>query len=382
MKDQENQNKQLKQIKVAIGMVLVTILISVICISLVVKKGFEASVKQDQKVEHLIDEVGDLRQSNDELTAASLNKDQKINAIVNSVNSLSSSHAAAENQKTAQQNLEDILQAKDSTINELASKNKDMQDVINLPPYSDKILNFLIVGQNLKLTDTIIIASIDPDKQKITLVSIPRDLYYKGRRINELYEFYGVGKLEEAIYNVTGLSISRYVIFDFDSFKTIVDSLGGIEINIKKAFIDYNYPGPKRSYTTVSFKQGLQTMNGDLALKYARSRKSTSDFDRSRRQQQIIQAVVKKAGDQDLINKIDLSLKIYEKIISNIETDVNFFEALGYFNNYRNFTINSVEALSTSNYLYSTTGAAGQYMLLPKAKDFNQIKKYIYDNLN
>ncbi len=155
--------------------------------------------------------------------------------------------------------------------------------------------------------------------------------------------------------------------------------IGGIEIEVKKSLNDYSYPGPDNSYTTVSFEAGLQTMDGNTALKYARSRKSTSDFDRSLRQQQIIAAVKDKALKMDLLSKLDLATKIYAKISTNMDTDINLFDALGYLQSYKDYGVNGGNVISTSNYLYSTTNAKGQYILLPKGDSYLEIKKYFSD---
>ena len=98
----------------------------------------------------------------------------------------------------------------------------------------------------------------------------------------------GIKLLAEKVSEITGQSIDEYMVIDFSGFKSIVDALGGIEIDVPKDLVDREYPDNNWGYEVFSVRRGLQTFNGERALKYARSRHSTSDFDRSERQQLII----------------------------------------------------------------------------------------------
>jgi len=114
-----------------------------------------------------------------------------------------------------------------------------------------------------------------------------------------------------------------------------------------------------------------------LALKYARSRKSTSDFDRAKRQHQVINAIKKRIKELNILSRLDLATKIYSKLQGNIETNINLFEGLSYLQHYQGYTVNGGNIIGTQNLLYSTRNSNGQYILLPRAKSYADIKEYV-----
>lgn len=360
----------------------------------ILKKAQAENENNNGKISVLIDEVGELRQTVEE-------KEQTINQMydhvfttsekLNSINTKIQENVQRnqidwENIKgeLSQSNnqLTELLKEKEKIINNLAFKNQNLQKEINLPKIDPNTVNALIVGHNAKLTDTILLASINPNTQTISMVSIPRDLYFKGRKINELYGKYGIEELQRAVAEVTGVYPDKYVIFNFDSFVDLIDMLGGVSITVEKRLVDNAYPGPNHSYTVISFEPGTYNMDGQTALKYARSRKSTSDFDRAERQQQVINAVKQKAKDLNIISRLDLATKVYAKIKDNIETNVNLFDGLSYLQHYQNFSLGSTTVLNTQNFLYSTRSAAGQYILLPISGSYTAIKEHVASIIN
>ncbi len=239
---------------------------------------------------------------------------------------------------------------------------------------------YLIVGQHSKLTDTIMVSVVDSQRKKVTLFSIPRDFHINGRKINEYYEFFGIQKLAEQITQITNLTIDKYVIVDMQSFKKFVDGIGGIDVNVEKGLVDTLYPTEKKGYQTFSISKGVHHMNGELALKYARSRETTSDFDRARRQQEVIKAIKQTLeSKEDLIQLVG---NIYDSIKGNIETNVSYIDAILSFNTVRGYTMSTNHVFSTANHLYSTHSTGGQYILLPKVKGYGEMQKAIGDWLN
>ena len=175
----------------------------------------------------------------------------------------------------------------------------------------DDRINILIMGMGGKyhegsyLTDTIMIASIKPSTKQVSLVSLPRDLQveipgYGWRKINNANAFgeinnegYGAELARQVVEKSFDMDIHYYIRIDFTGFEEIVDSLNGIDVMVDSAFTDYQYPTEDKKYQIVSFRAGPQTMYGEEALKYARSRHSGmngegSDFARSKRQQKNI----------------------------------------------------------------------------------------------
>jgi LCP family protein required for cell wall assembly len=103
-----------------------------------------------------------------------------------------------------------------------------------------------------------------------------------------------------------GIKTPYYMLIDFEGFKNVIDTLGGITIDVPEAFVDYTYPKNERQIMTVRFDSGINIMSGERALQYARSRHSTSDFSRSLRQQLIVKGVLDKLIQNGLgnINKL------------------------------------------------------------------------------
>lgn len=359
--------KQIRQLKIAISFLLVVVFVVVFSFSWIVRGMTAQSYQKDMALNSLIDELGTIKQQQEELNA-------EIRSLERQQDFLQSAtvHSAAEEVDMAR-----ALSEKEQTINELALKNQQLNEALQVPKDVSHLQTFLILGKNSGLTDTIMLAIANTSRKEIAFVSIPRDLFYKGRKINELYHFYGVEKLKEAVAAITNLPVQKYVVFDFENFKTLIDGLGGVDMMVEKKIVDTSYPTANLGYTTVIFQPGEQVMSGDKALQFARSRKSTSDFDRSKRQQQLVKAVVEKAKKTNISGDIPKALQLYSDVIAGTSTDINFFEALAYFTNFKDFSLKTDAVLSTSNFLYSTTSTGGQYILLPKGKNFGAIQKYV-----
>ncbi len=177
-------------------------------------------------------------------------------------------------------------------------------------------LNILLLGldrrgsSNTLLTDTIMVAAVRPQDNKITFLSLPRDLWLDNlkTKINALY-YYGQKEnfaqptvlLAEEISKITGLTIDNYVLVDFSSIAQLVDNLDGVEVTVKQGFEDCYYPTDNGhgDVKCVRFVPGRQVLDGEKALQFIRSRKSDNlvegtDQARVIRQQQLVQAIAKK----------------------------------------------------------------------------------------
>ncbi len=166
-------------------------------------------------------------------------------------------------------------------------------------------------------TDTMILFSVDPISKTVSMLSIPRDLWvplpgYGEERINaahvygDQFQYPGGGPAlakRTVQYNL-GVPVHYYVRLDFVGFKKIIDEIGGIDVDVPRDIIDNEYPTPDGGTMRLFIRAGRQHMDGDLALKYARTRHDSSDIDRAYRQQQVILAV----RDRVLSAKIVLSL--------------------------------------------------------------------------
>ncbi len=209
--------------------------------------------------------------------------------------------------------------------------------------------NVLLLGRDESgsdLTDTIMIASYYHREKKIVTLNIPRDLYvYNETKINALYtlgeqekEGFGEQKLIKFITDEYQIPIHYYTTINFNGVKDIVDTLGGVDVDVPNEFTDFEYPNDGYAYIKGSpymrpapeFKQGVQNMDGKRALIYARSRHAGGveggDFSRSKRQSIVVQAILQKIKSQNILDnasKISAYLGIIQK---NFKTNMRLDE--------------------------------------------------------
>src|SRR5919199_6208309 len=285
-------------------------------------------------------------------------------------------------------------------------------------------INVLLLGlggaghDGAYLTDTIQVMSFDPRSGTVTLISVPRDLYvqippFKGRggywgKINEAY-LVGIGAsnrdatdvpyavhadggrlASQVVAQVLGIPIDYWVSLDFAGFRQFVDALGGVDVNVERAFTDTHYPANDNERVnsgimTVHFDAGLQPMDGARALIYARSRYSPqdgSDFGRARRQQRLMAALKDKLLRVETIPKVFALLSALE---GHLHTSFSFSEvkdlagwAQAQASRHRQINVTS-GVLSTDNLLYATTSAQGAYILLPRGGmgRYAEIHRYV-----
>jgi LCP family protein required for cell wall assembly len=271
--------------------------------------------------------------------------------------------------------------------------------------------NILLLGmggeghQGAFLTDTIMVVSIkynEGDKPGVALISIPRDLAvpFNGSnyvKINSVYAYGEMRKSDDKMFSgklisqtinyVTGLPIHYYVRVDFEGFKQIIDSLGGVDVDVKNSFYDPMYPTENFGYQKISFKKGMTHMDGDLALKYARSRHGIVlegegneglDFARAERQQQILSTIKDKAFSISTIINLKKINDVLGAMGDHIRTSLEPWEILRLAELAKNVDnetiINRVIDNQESGLLVSTTAKSGAYLLMPRDKAFDEIK--------
>ena len=194
-------------------------------------------------------------------------------------------------------------------------------------------------GETVARTDVMMIASVFPADASVSLISIPRDYYafiptWGLDKINTAYlrgvknGYPGGGP---AITKATieynfGVPIHYYALVDFSSYRTLVDAVGGVDIIVECPFHD-TYPDPESEtgQTDIDLNPGVHHLDGKFALWYVRSRWNTSDFDRHRRQQQVLMAVARQVLDQNLIPQIPDLWGVYRDAV---ETDIGLPELL------------------------------------------------------
>lgn len=181
-------------------------------------------------------------------------------------------------------------------------------------------------------SDAMLLAGLQPDSQQAALVSIPRDLWVDipgvgEQRINTALFFgydgadplAGPGLAATTVRQNLGVPVDRVAVVDFTAFVKLVDALDGIEIDVPRAIVDSEYPTPDYGVTTIRFDPGLQQMDGEQALIYARTRHADDDFGRAERQQQVIQAVAARLVNPATWPRLPAVLEV---VRSGVVTDV------------------------------------------------------------
>jgi LCP family protein required for cell wall assembly len=208
-----------------------------------------------------------------------------------------------------------------------------------------KRINVLLLGldkrgDEIGRSDTIIIATLDFEHNKAHVLSLPRDLYvyipgFGWRKINAAYAIGetpeysdgtgGVGLLMKTLrYNLGVEDFDAFAVVDFKAFVEGVDALKGIYINVPKKIVDDQYPDGWK-YTRIVFEKGGQWMNGETALKYARTRHADSDFGRIRRQQAVMLAIQQRASTPSVLLRAPALLRV---LGNNVRTSLDLGEQI------------------------------------------------------
>lgn len=231
-------------------------------------------------------------------------------------------------------------------------------------------------------TDTLILLSLDTEAKKAFMVSIPRDLWVEipGRgingipteqRINTAYTFGeinrfpggGVKLLRDTIEKNFGQPIHYYAMVNFDGLREIVDLLGGVDIEVKERLYDSEYPTDDCGVRIIDFKPGTYRMGGEDALAYARSRHTTSDFDRGSRQQQVLLAMRRRALQPDVLPKLPA---LASQIRGLIKTDMSLLEMLALANAAKDIDAANIQRRAIDvDMIYPWVRPDGAQVLLP-----------------
>lgn len=238
-----------------------------------------------------------------------------------------------------------------------------------------------IEGEGGLLADSILVASIDKKTKKASLISIPRDLSIdllgvKGK-INEIYEQslkrkQNLELAKQIVSRISGVYVDKAVVFDFNAFKNIVDTLEGIDIYLARPFRESTQWGYE-----FSLPVGNNHLNGEQALYYARSRFSTSDFDRARRQQDIIVAIKNKASKNGYFSNPLKITNLLSELKGDIKTDFQIWDVRDILDLANSFNPKSkVEnyVLTYENLLYEARSTKEEYILMPKGDNYDGIR--------
>ncbi len=186
---------------------------------------------------------------------------------------------------------------------------------------SDGLINFLFIGQDRRegegrqRSDAMILCSLNPETSELSMISFLRDLYvqipgYEDNRLNAAYSYGGFDLLKETLSKNFGVSVDGCLEVDFENFVGIVDTVGGIDVELSAKEAEIVGGGAS---------QGLCHLNGSQTLTYARIRKIDSDFERTKRQRNILSAVFAKLKNMDVTGR----LGFVSEALPMVTTDMN-----------------------------------------------------------
>lgn len=282
-------------------------------------------------------------------------------------------------------------------INKITADSGTKSSLLSLLSYKNTVkgeadgrTNILLLGNGGAnhpgggLTDTMIVLSIDWRNKEMAMISVPRDMWVKMpsgayAKLNYTY-FYGNqnakltgggGKVaSDTISGILGIPIHYYISLDFDGFKKAVDTLGGLDIYVEKNLYDPLYPAPNMvDYAPFSITAGEHHMNGDTALKYARSRETTSDFDRSARQQLVLAAIKEKVMSVQTLSNPVKTTDLMNILGTHLKTSLSVTEMMTLWDGIKTIDttnmINKVFDTAAAGPLTSTQDERG-YIIIPK----------------
>jgi len=267
-------------------------------------------------------------------------------------------------------------------------------------------LNILLLGHGgwghdgPNLTDSIHVVSINQDDNTAAMISVPRDLLvgipdYGKRKINHAYalpeqDMPGSGGLvaSSVVEAALGIEIDHYVTINFNGFTQLIDDLGGVDVNVPHGFVDNQYPTDDYKYQTITFEKGWHTMNGDTALKFARSRHGIcttacpsgegSDFARAKRQQIILKAVKDKVLSSKTWRNPKKLYALLNAYQDNISTNIPLWDIATFYDIAKETDTSNIEQLvidDSPHGLLEARNFNGAYVLVPKIgiSNFDQI---------
>lgn len=231
---------------------------------------------------------------------------------------------------------DDIKKAEtDLTEEELAAQEAALVPKVFDDTIEQKVVNILLIGEeamadDLGRSDSMMIATLNTVEKSIKLTSLMRDIYvtipgYANNKLNAAYHNGGGVLLAETIEQNFGIEIDGYVRVDFNAFETIVDELGGVDINLTSDEAHYlNTTNYISNRANRNVKEGLQTLNGNQALGYCRvryrnaSNGDANDFGRTYRQRTVLKAIFDKYKSQNVVSMISIATELLSYVTTNL----------------------------------------------------------------
>lgn len=293
---------------------------------------------------------------------------------------------------------------------------QDNVDPSKLKGEGDGRVNILLLGRGgdgqtaPDLTDTILIASIDPINKKAALLSVPRDLYYpktSNYRVNSVFaeakyaamarkasatdaDNAGFAAIEKVIQDDLGIPIHYHIMVDFAGFEQAINTVGGVDINVDADGVVYErlWDSLTRKIYTLDVKQGQQHFDGQRALYYARSRHTSprGDFDRAERQRKLLVALKDKIMSLGTFaNPIKVS-SLLDAFGNHVQSNMSINEVMRLYDISKTINSNDIATLGLvdpPNNFLTSVNIAGQSIQQPRAglTDFSEIQNYVRNAL-
>ncbi len=234
-------------------------------------------------------------------------------------------------------------------------------------------------------TDTIMLLMVDPSTKHASILSIPRDLYvdvpgYGLNRVNTPYVFGGAQLAVDTIQYNLGIRINYYAIIDFNVFITLVDEIGGIDIDVPKDIYDPTYPDQSYGYDPFYITAGRHHMDGTTALKYARTRHTDNDYERARRQQAVLFAIRERIVKAEMLPMlIQKAPSLYAPLSSGIRTNMTLDEMISLALLAQDIpTENIRNGVIDSNYVVGYITSQGASVLVPNRDRIGPFLEYVF----
>lgn len=199
----------------------------------------------------------------------------------------------------------------------------------------DNVVNVMLMGVDRRAddvgrSDTLMVTSIDTDKNKAALLSVPRDtrVLIEGsyEKINHAYAYGGHKLTQQTVEKLLGVKIDHYILIDTRSFERIVNAIGGVDIDVEKRMY-YEDPWDDNGGLVIDLYPGEQHLDGDKAIQYVRYRDGEGDIGRIGRQQKFMQAVLEKLITPEILPKLP---KLVDEISAAVETDMSVSELISF----------------------------------------------------
>ena len=248
--------------------------------------------------------------------------------------------------------------------------NKSNSDIVNKPfvVYISGIDTKGKISSNAR-SDVNLVLAINPEKKKIVMVSTPRDYYVelpsKGKKDKLTHAgLYGINESMKSLSKLYDVDINNYLRINFSSFIDIIDTLGGIEVDVEGDFCESNEDRSTKKKDQICLKKGKQTLDGKQALAYARNRHAfnNGDIARGNHQMQILEATINKMTTKDILNnygKIIDALK--GKMVTNINIDDLYKLAKKQLKDNKSYTIESYTPKISDMTSYKECYSIGDY---------------------